>query len=386
MTQRLSVRLVGPYRGVSGYDRLVRGFARGLVEAGAAVQLEGVAGWSPDLPPSDRDPWFEALAGDRRPADVTLHVLMPDRCRPVTSSVNVNYTMFEASRLPPTWVERATEHAAVVVPTDACRAVWVAGGVPAAKVHVCGQAVDGEFLASPAPPLDLVGPGGRRVATYRRRFLHVGEIRPRKNHLGLLRAWLRATRRHDDAILLLRLRSSAHGFESFAVDVREMERRVGRRLEDAAPVLVLRQLLDDRGMRSLYRSATHYINLSHGEGWDLPMMEAAAAGLSLVAPEYGVYRDYLGPEDAHWIRAGEADAVPDGATGREDFVYFEGARWGQPDEDAAVRAIEEIVASDVRRLPPTDAIVSHFTWRRAGQDLAAVLGSVLASEGSTGTA
>ena len=64
-------------------------------------------------------------------------------------------------------------------------------------------------------------------------------------------------------------------------------------MEDAAPVRVLHDLVADAKAPGLYAAATHYISLSHGEGWDQPMMEAAAAGLKLIAPSHSAYLTYL---------------------------------------------------------------------------------------------
>jgi hypothetical protein len=49
-------------------------------------------------------------------------------------------------------------------------------------------------------------------------------------------------------------------------------------LGQAAPVLFTDRLLPGADMPGLYAAATHYWSMSHGEGWDQPMTEAAAAG------------------------------------------------------------------------------------------------------------
>jgi hypothetical protein len=43
--------------------------------------------------------------------------------------------------------------------------------------------------------------------------------------------------------------------------------------------------------------------MSRGEGWDLPMTEAAAAGLRLIAPRHTAYLTYLDAEVAQLIPA-----------------------------------------------------------------------------------
>src|SRR5205823_447719 len=80
-----------------------------------------------------------------------------------------------------------------------------ASGLPEEKVRLCPLGVDVALYSRPAPPLPLRRPSGEPISQYRVRFLNVSELNPRKNLLGLLRAWLKATSRQDDALLLLKL-------------------------------------------------------------------------------------------------------------------------------------------------------------------------------------
>jgi glycosyltransferase involved in cell wall biosynthesis len=365
-----AVRAIGPSRGPTGYDRVTREFARGLIGLGVRLQLVPIGAWSPELPSSDTglQAHCEEIA-----ADVAVHFMMPDRCRPVPDLPNANYTMFEAARIPADWVERARDHDMIITPTDPCRDAWEASGVPASKLRVCGLGVDGAFFARPSPPLELASPAGRPVQSFRRRFLHVGELRPRKNHLGLLRTWLRATTSDDDAILVLKCSGPPSLMALFVEDVARMQRRLGRNLADAAPILFVTQTLEDHEMRALYRSATHYVGMSHGEAWDMPMMEAATAGVSLLAPDQPNYRVYLDPSDADWIPCHEVDALPEGMAGIEDFTYFRGLRWWQPDEAAAAELIARVIGSAESRRPPTDRMLEEFAWARASERLLELL-------------
>jgi hypothetical protein len=46
-------------------------------------------------------------------------------------------------------------------------------------------------------------------------------------------------------------------------------------------------------MPGLFAAASHYWSMSHGEGWDQPMIEAAASGLRLIVPRHTAYLEYL---------------------------------------------------------------------------------------------
>lgn len=374
MSDARSLEVVGSFKGASGYDRHTREFVRHLVRQGVRVRLTHLPGWSVDLPDALRETWFDALDAPVG-ADTLLHFTMPGHARPRAGLRNVNYTMFEADRIPLQWAECARAHELVILPTASSYEAWVRGGVPRERLRICPLGVDGEFFSADAEPLPLRTPAGRPLDSYRTRFLNVAELRPRKNHLGLLRSWIRATSPADDALLLLKVSVFQQGvFEEFQADVASMQRRLGRTLADAAPVVLVAQTLTDGQVRSLYAAATHYLSMSRGEGWDQAMMEAAAAGLRLVAPRHTAYLSYLRDEDAFLIPAALRPAEFEGRMGIGDRVFFDGLGWWEPDEDAAVEIIRRIVRGEAApKDSPQSRIVGEYTWEKAAARLIEIL-------------
>jgi glycosyltransferase involved in cell wall biosynthesis len=132
------------------------------------------------------------------------------------------------------------------------------------------------------------------------------------------------------------------------------------------------RLLTDAEMPGLYAAATHYWSMSHGEGWDQPMTEAAATGLRLIAPGHTAYLDYLDSDVAQLIpaRGTSADASGDPWTAE----LFEGADWWTSDEDAAGQALRNAIAGrDQPAASIRDRLASAFTWPQAGARLLEIL-------------
>jgi len=369
-----SIEVVGPFKGFTGYDRHTREFVRQFLLQGLRVQLTNLAGWSLELPPHMREVCFDQLSSAVN-ADTVLHFTMPNHVQPRSGKRNVNYTMFEADRIPTNWVFHAAANDLIIVPSDSSVRAWLASGVSEAKLRVCPLGVDGDFFSKSAEPLPLTGPEGKLVSSYRYRFLNVSELRPRKNHLGLLRAWIRATKAKDDAILIVKFTVfDSQTLDQFHVDLIETQSRIGRFLADAAPVLFLFDIFSEEQMRSLYQTATHYISLSKGEGWDLAMMEAAAAGLHLIAPNHSAYASYLHEEDAELIPASLVPAIFESPMRSEDQIYFDGAFWWQPDENVAVQIIQRIIGNDCpSKISPRARIIAEYSWANAGRRLIQLL-------------
>src|SRR5262249_17289388 len=96
------------------------------------------------------------------PARAMLHFCMPHQVRAARSQITVNYTMFEADRIPERWVRFNTSHDLVIVPTASSRDAGTASGFPAERVRVCPLGVDAGRFHGGAAPLALTDREGRR--------------------------------------------------------------------------------------------------------------------------------------------------------------------------------------------------------------------------------
>ena len=145
-------------------------------------------------------------------SSVMLHVCVPSQVRIVEGMLNVNYTTFEATRIPENWVKHNLRHDLVILPTDSSKQAWMASGIPEDQLRLCPLGVDPDRFHPGIEPLDLGSRRGRSVLEYRTRFLSVSAFisAPRKNILGLLRVWIKATNANDDAMLILKLGGYKH--------------------------------------------------------------------------------------------------------------------------------------------------------------------------------
>ncbi|MGD1091412.1 MAG: glycosyltransferase [Bryobacteraceae bacterium] len=371
MLRALTVR--GPFRGPTGYDHHVREFVRELHTQGVAVELQDLPAWSPaKLPGHMRDPWFDSL---NQPcgAETVLHFCMPHQVIRYPGKVNTNFTMFEASRVHPNWVKANRQHDSVILPTESSKRAWVDSGFPEHRLRLCPFGVNTALFSGEASPLHLEGATAEDHGV---RFLNVSEFNSRKNLMGLLEAWILATSRQDDAILIVKLgcyKSAAR--QRFADQIDLLEQRLNKRLAEAAPIRLVHDFFPDSEMPRLYAAATHYISMSHGEGWDQPMMEAAASGLKLIAPAHSAYLAYLNSSIASLIPAREAPVLIEGDAATAEL--FKDAHWWQPDRDSAIQFIRDAIEGRDRDKPsPRGQIVHDFTWTQATRRLIEILDEV----------
>jgi glycosyltransferase involved in cell wall biosynthesis len=130
-------------------------------------------------------------------------------------------------------------------------------------------------------------------------LLMVGTIEPRKSHAAALDAFERLWQRGE------RLALCIVGKEGWMVS--ELMRRLRGHVE-LGKRLFLFEDSTDSDMAELYRSASGLLFLSKGEGFGLPLIEAAQFGTPIVCSDLPVFREIAG-DFAHYVSLGEPDRL-----------------------------------------------------------------------------
>lgn len=388
MRHHLNVR--GTASGYTGYDNTVRSLVLALGRIGVEVGLADFTSWSNMVLPQDKREFAPPGPLALETSPLVVQFCLPFQVEPFPACRTINFTMFELDRVPRFWLEHNLHHDHVVVPEESSRQAWLVEGFPPERISICSLGVDCERFHPGHEPLALGAARSRAVADHRVRILNVSGVQPRKNLLALLRAWLEATRRDDDAILILKLSFSGLDGVRLMRNLHFLERQLGRSREDAAPIRFVDAVLTDSEMPRLYAAATHYWSMSHGEGWDQPMTEAAASGLRLVAPDHTAYRAYLDPGIATLLPCRTEPAtridldVADPGEFRACFTMD--PLWFEPDQRAAIEAIR--AAIEQRDAPKESARqrMLALSWEASARSLWTIAQRVLAdSDQATGS-
>jgi glycosyltransferase-like protein len=180
----------------------------------------------------------------------------------------------------------------------------------------CAVIYNGVDLARYGPPRD----GERQAA--RRRFdlrdecvvLGIGGIEPRKNTLGLLKAFesLHARLRQDGrrSELWLVGGETLLDYTPYRTEFFEALARTSLQREGA---IRLMGVMPDGDIPALYHAADVLAFPSVKEGWGLVVLEAMASGLPVLASDLPTFREYLRDgENALLVNPGEATAIEDG--------------------------------------------------------------------------
>lgn len=304
-----------------GYAQSSRNLVLELDRQGVDVRLGYVYGVDNMEPPDDNARLRELKA---KPKDLGLTQVVyaqGDAFCKNSGRYRIGYTMLEVDGLPQDWVEQANQMDEVWTPTHFNAETFAASGVRR-PIRVMPLGVD----------LDHFNPSmSGRTIRHRFVFLSLFEWGVRKAPDVLIRGYARAFRRSDPVLLVLKIDNSDP-----MIDVAAEIAALGLP-EDRAPMtLLLNHRYAPEALAALYRSADCFVLPSRGEGWGMPVLEAMACGVPVIATEWGAQREFLAPEWAYLLRSrGLVEA-------RDKCPYYAGCRWADPDEEHLVHLLRHV--------------------------------------------
>jgi len=201
------------------------------------------------------------------------------------------------------------------------------------------------IVAPLAPALPSAAPGPRPLeAPY---FVMLGTIEPRKNHLLLLRVWRRLAAQLGAAAPKLVVIGS-RGWEYDEIVRQLADPALGGSVLERGP-------RSDQEVVTALRHAQALLMPSHVEGYGLPVAEALAAGVPVIASELAVFRDIAGAvpdyaatdDEERWQALILDYARPDSALRKAQLARLSGFRpttW--PQHFAAVEALLAELAAE----------------------------------------
>jgi hypothetical protein len=293
----------------TGYATSSREFVLELDRQGVDVRLACIFG-TDYTEPLTGDPRVDQLR--KRPKDSSLVQVVYSQGDAFTKNsgrYRVGFTMLEADGLPYDWVVQANQMHEVWVPSRFNQEVFAEAGVRVPLYRV-PLGVDTNYFH---PQIARQRPSQRFV------FLSIFEWIERKAPEVLLRAYADEFSAADDTLLLLKIFDHHLSYD--------VPKQIARLMagSTARVALLLNQHIAPQQMGCLYRSADCFVLPTRGEGWGMPILEAMACGLPVIATDWGAQRDFFKAELGYPLRS--TGLVP--AISRSP--YYAGLRWANPD-------------------------------------------------------
>jgi glycosyltransferase involved in cell wall biosynthesis len=279
--------------------------------------------------------------------DVSLQITIPNEFQKICP-VNIGYTAgIETSKVAPAWLQKGNEMDKILVVSNHAKETYI-NTVAQAKNQQTGETVPYKLET----PVEVVWETTPRSEPeqipgleldYDFNFLMVSQIGPRKNFENALKWWVEEFI-DQEVGLLVKGNIKCNSITDWV----HLEPIIGNILskypERKCKVYLLHGDLTSGQMTGLYTNSKikAMVNLSHGEGFGLPLFEAAREGLPIVTVGWSGQMDFLSTTEGNHFQEVDFTLQPVQQTAVWDGVIQRDSMWAYADQGSYKMALRKV--------------------------------------------
>lgn len=229
--------------------------------------------------------------------DISIQVQLPNEWDANLAKFNVGVTAaVETDRANPSWVHNANLMDLIIVPSEHAKIALMNAGDIKKQIEVVPEAFIDEILDDEVDPLPSFDTDFN--------FLIFGQItganeeNDRKNTYNTIKWICESFKNEKDVGLIIKTNSSRFSAFDRESTMGILKNVLGNIRGDRKipPVYFLHGEMNNREIASLYRhpQIKALVSLTRGEGFGLPILEAAASGLPVIATKWSGHLDFMG--------------------------------------------------------------------------------------------
>lgn len=261
--------------------------------------------------------------------DISIQVQLPNEWDPNIAKFNIGITAaVETDKCNPAWVDAVNKMSVVVVPSDHVKKTLTASGNVTTPIHVIGEWFLPEILTHKDPlPLDLKTSFNFLIVS---QMTAQNSADDRKNILDTLK-WMLDVFKDDKDVGIILKTNFGRGTKidkKFTQD--NVEKFIKQHRKGAFPrIHLLHGIMTSEEIARLYRhpSIKCYVNLTRGEGFGLPILEAAVAELPVIATNWSAHLDFM---KLGKFVAVDYTLVDVPASKIDNNIFVPNTKWAQP--------------------------------------------------------
>jgi glycosyltransferase involved in cell wall biosynthesis len=268
--------------------------------------------------------------------DYSLQVTVPNEFENI-ADVNIGYTAgIETTKVAPQWLEKSNIMDRLIVVSNHSKEVFEKTVYTAVN-----QATKEEVPYTLQTPVDVVNYPVKKYDSlpelelnleYDFNFLCISQMGPRKNLPNLIK-WFVKEFKDDEVGLVIKTNIMKNSLVDRLATEDRIKKVIASETKDKkCKVYLLHGDMTDEEIHSLYLHGKikSFVSFTHGEGFGLPLFEAAYSGLPVVAPGWSGQCDFLFDENkkSHFynvafdIQPIQEDAVWDGVVQKDSMWSF----------------------------------------------------------------
>lgn len=276
---------------------------------------------------------FQASTNRKEVYDVTIQLQLPNEWCPELGRFNVGITAgVEADRCNPQWVDCVNKMNLVIVPSEFTKTAFMNSGKVTTPILVVPESFfDAILKQDEIAPLDL-----KFETSFN--FLVFGQATggdanaDRKNLPFTLKWMFEALADKPDCGIILKTNMGRYTKVDRLICENMITKLAAECGKQANPKLyLLHGEMNEEEVVGLYKhpSVKALVTLTHGEGFGLPILEAAACGVPVIATGWSAHTEFL--NHGKYIKVDhKLGGVPQSRL--DGQIWYPGAQWAMPDE------------------------------------------------------
>lgn len=274
--------------------------------------------------------------------DISFQVQLPNEWEPNLAKFNVGVTAaVETDRCHPSWIENCNAMNLVIVPSQHTKNVLVSSGNLTTPVVVVSESYYDVIDKPDLEPLDIELKSDFNFLVFGQ-FTGNNPENDRKNLYYTVKWLCEEFEGNEDVGVVLKVNSGRATKIDKAVTSKTLTQLINQvRGDKKGPrVHLLHGNLSEEEVARLYLhpKIKAMISLTRGEGFGLPILEAAASGLPVIATNWSGHMDFLGLGKFIGVDYVLAPIHPSRIDGQ---IFVEGSRWASVSEKDAKRKMRK---------------------------------------------
>lgn len=268
--------------------------------------------------------------------DYSLQVTVPNEFEQIAET-NIGYTAgIETTKVAPQWLEKSNAMNRLIVVSNHSKEIF-----QKTVYTAINESTKEEMPYTLQTPVDVVNypvkkydnlPDLELNLEYDFNFLCISQMGPRKNLPNLIK-WFVKEFKDDEVGLVIKTNIMKNSLVDRLATEDRIKKIIASETKDKkCKVYLLHGDMTDEEIHSLYLHGKikSFVSLTHGEGFGLPLFEAAYSGMPVIAPGWSGQCDFLFDKDrkarfynvAFDIQPVQEDAVWDGVVQKDSMWSF----------------------------------------------------------------
>lgn len=277
------------------------------------------------------------------PYDVTFQVQLPDEWNSELGKLNVGITAaVESDKCNTTWIECCNKMDHIIVPSTFTKNVLKRSGILTKKIDVVPEWYHNTIDLESVEDIELTVNTSFNFLTIGM-LTHVDPSQDRKNLANTISYICEKFKDNKDIGIVVKTcmgKTSSHDRKQTKEFISQLVKNA-RGNSSYPKIYLLHGNMTKEELASLYKhkNINCYASLTRAEGYGLPLVEAAAAGLPVIVTNYSGHLEFLKGQPFLPVNYSMID-IPEKKI--DDRIFVKDTRWAEPSKESYFTKLDDV--------------------------------------------